>query len=183
MSTEMLLILAVLVVGILAAIGLIVLNRSNDENELTAENEESEFIMAPYGELKKILAEATPVGMSRKELSMTPEDIVELVDVLEGEVTNGGFDQFFFNYSGDYAIESIQALKEIGANHTAELVQLACDRFPQGLPPIDISDRRTLLLESVSPDSDTFDDLDSRFYKYEDPLFDLIEKYKEKHSL
>lgn len=183
MSTELVLLLTVTIVGFLAAIAYIAFNRWFDERERKNETDQSEFMIAPYGELRQKLAAVTPLGLPRKDLAMTAEDIVELVDRLDAEVNNGGFDQFFFNSSGDHAIETIQALKHVGAIRTAELVQLACDRFPQGSPPAEISTRRTLMLESVSPDADAFEDLDSRFYEYDEPLLDLIDTFKEKNSL
>lgn len=39
------------------------------------------------------------------------------------------------------------------------------------------------MLESVSPGADAFDDLDGRFYEYEEHIFELVDAYKEKHSL
>ncbi len=183
MSTELLLVLTVIFLGILGAIVILAFDRWIDQREHALETDESEFMIAPYGELRKRLAELTPLEVPRKELAMTPADIVELADRLDAEVNNGGFDQFLFNSSGDYAIETIEALTHIGAIATADLVRIACKRFPRGSPPADIATRRTLMLESVSPDADTFEDLDRRFYEYDEPLLDLIDEYKEKHSL
>ena len=53
---------------------------------------------------------------------------------LEAQVNNGGFDQFFYNRSGDRAQESIAALEEIGAQKTTTLLKLACNRFPKKAP-------------------------------------------------
>jgi hypothetical protein len=50
--------------------------------------------------------------------------------MLEGQVNNGGFDQFFFNSSGDYAHEILTAYREIKAYNTVELIKNAIDLFP-----------------------------------------------------
>jgi hypothetical protein len=181
-GTKALLLLTVIIAGILVAISIIAFNRWADKQQADAKNKDLEGFIGPYGELRQRLAAVTPLGGERQELAMTPSDIVALVEGVEGEVNNGGFDQFFFNSSGDYAKETIDALKQIGAHQTAEIVQRACERFPLGSPPTDISLRRTLMLESVSPDADAFIDLDERFYSYEEPISDLLEIYKEKHS-
>jgi hypothetical protein len=41
--------------------------------------------------------------------------IEELVSNLEAEINNGGFDQYFFNSTGDRTAETIRALELIGA--------------------------------------------------------------------
>ena len=57
-----------------------------------------------YGELLEKLTE--------------PEKTIYLCQVLEGEINNGGFGQFFYNSSGDFANETLSALKEISAMRT-----------------------------------------------------------------
>ena len=49
---------------------------------------------------------------------------------LEREVNNGGFNQYFWNSSGDFAHETIASLNLIGASHTAKILQQAIDQFP-----------------------------------------------------
>ena len=48
------------------------------------------------------------------------EQTFRLVWELEGEVNNGGFEQHFFNSSGDIARLAPDALREIGAAATAD---------------------------------------------------------------
>ncbi len=103
--------------------------------------------------------------------------IKELIDDLEAEINNGGFEQFFFNSAGDYTEETIQALVKIGANHTADIVNKAASKFPDGMPPKD-RDNRQELLEEVSPESDAFEELDEEFLAYEDDLASLASSCK-----
>lgn len=103
--------------------------------------------------------------------------IQQLVDDLEAEINNGGFDQFFFNSTGDFTEETIQALSTIGAFHTAEIVKKAASLFPGGMPPQD-QDSRQELLEEISPNSDAFEEFDDAFLAYEDDLATLILSYK-----
>lgn len=102
----------------------------------------------------------------------------ELINELEAEVNNGGFDQFFFNSAGDNTEETIQALKVIGANHTAGIVQLAASKFPSGMPPIDRFKRQGEL-QVISPESDLFEDLDEAFLEYRDDLASLVDGYEQ----
>jgi len=101
----------------------------------------------------------------------------ELIRDLEAEINNGGFDQFFFNSSGDKTAETIAALEVIGASHTAGIVRNAAARFPGGMPPTDRDERQNLLAGSVSPDSDAFEDEDAAFLEYRDDLESLAAAY------
>ncbi len=100
-----------------------------------------------------------------------------LIEALEAEINNGGFDQFFFNSAGDRTKETIDALNAIGAAHTAAIVRAAAGKFPGGLPPQDRDERQALLLEQVSPDSDAFGDEDAAFLEYRDDLGALVSRY------
>jgi hypothetical protein len=111
---------------------------------------------------------------------MTPAEVQRLVDDLEAEVNNGGFDQYFFNAAGDEAAAAIEALEAIGAGRTAAIVRSACARFPGGMPPADRDTRQALLTESVSPEGDAFEDDDDAFLNYEDDLAGLVAAYAER---
>jgi hypothetical protein len=107
---------------------------------------------------------------------MDPTEVATLIDELEGEVNNGGFDQYFYNSAGDNTAEAIQALEEIGALKMADIVRRAASRFPGGMPPKERFARQDVLL-SYSPDSKAFYDLDDEFYAYPDNLSELLKKY------
>ena len=105
---------------------------------------------------------------------MERDSIRQLIGDLEREVNNGGFDQFFFNPPGGNAPGTIEALEAVGAHKTAAIVRRACARFPGGMPPPERIKRQKLLLSTVSPDSDGFEDDDDAFYEYEDDLKGLV---------
>jgi len=100
-----------------------------------------------------------------------------LVEALQAEVNNGGFEQFFFNSAGDRTRETIEALSAIGAHHTASIVRRAAAKFPGGLPPEDRFARQRLLLDRVSPDSDAFSEEDAAFLEHREDLEALVSKY------
>jgi hypothetical protein len=108
---------------------------------------------------------------------LTPEEARRLIDRLEAEVNNGGFDQYFFNSSGDEASAVIEALETVGASKTARIVRKACARFPGGMPPSDRNERQDAL-ERVSPGSQAFDREDRAFLRYEDDLAKLVAAYQ-----
>jgi len=108
---------------------------------------------------------------------MSPDEVVDLIDALEGEVNNGGFDQYFYNSAGDKTAETIQALEIIGALKMADIVRRAAKKFPGAMPSNNRFERQHVLLAS-DPKAIAFRDLDEEFYDYPDNLAELLKKYK-----
>lgn len=92
---------------------------------------------------------------------------------LEREINNGGFNQFFFNSSGDFAHETISSLRTIGADKTADILQNAIDQFPGSAVPNDRVKRQEVLEQIEDTANEVWEQLDQAFYKYEDNLNDL----------
>jgi hypothetical protein len=95
---------------------------------------------------------------------------------LESEVNNGGIHQFFSNSTGEYVAETIQALVEIGATKTDELLKRAVSiGFPSAYPD-DAGEYETSVadFDDVAGELDV---LDQEFFKYAEPLAELVNKY------
>jgi hypothetical protein len=120
--------------------------------------------------LDEDLARLCEWGDAMERLSK-PQQYFRLNQNLEREVNNGGFDQYFFNSSGDFAHETLVALDAIQAPITSSLLSQAMSEFPGGLVPKDTDARRSLMLE-LWPDSSNpvWEALDERFCKYEENL-------------
>jgi Domain of unknown function (DUF4375) len=108
---------------------------------------------------------------------MKREEVARLVELLEGEINNGGFHQFFYNSPGNETAKMIEALKKIGACKAANIVERAAAMFPGGMPPTDRTKRQDLLLEQVDPQIKIFEKLNQEFFSYPDDLQGLLEKY------
>jgi len=63
-----------------------------------------------------------------------PERDLRLAMTLHGEVSSGGFHSFFWNSSGDQALEIHEALKRIGAVSILPLYEKALAAFPDSKP-------------------------------------------------
>jgi hypothetical protein len=87
--------------------------------------------------------------------------LVYFAQVLDGEVMNGGFRQFFANGSGRYAHEALFALRELGAPRAVELLRRAIAQFPGERVPQDHAERNRLL-ETL--DAAGMDALDTEYY-------------------
>lgn len=111
-----------------------------------------------------------------------PERVFYITQALEMEVNNGGFSQFFYNSSGDFANELVSAFTTIGALHTVPICEKALSAFGCEIPA-DRDAREDMLDET---DCDAVDEIlnecDEAFYAYEDDLDALNYAYVIKHS-
>ena len=96
---------------------------------------------------------------------------------LEREVNNGGFNQYFYNSSGDFAHETIKSLKLIGADKTADKLQKAIDQFPDKTVPKDRTERQVILEKIEEKSNEIWEELDQKFFVYEDDLNTLNIEY------
>jgi hypothetical protein len=110
-----------------------------------------------------------------------PEQVFCSIWELESQVNNGGFDQYYFNSSGDTAFAVESALRTIGAHHCADIVRRANSMFEGGAPPRDRLARQAAW-DAISDDSkDRLDDLDHEFFQYPDDLTSLLYDYVVSH--
>jgi hypothetical protein len=120
---------------------------------------------------------ATKYEIDKGYKSLTPiGKLLYNVFWIEGEVNNGGFNQYFYNSSGDHTMDAIEGLNNIGATQTKELLQSAIDKFPNSIVPTN-RDERIKALENIDPDNSVFNDLNSRFYDLEEDIADLTIQY------
>ncbi|MFN7941614.1 MAG: DUF4375 domain-containing protein [Thermoanaerobaculia bacterium] len=88
--------------------------------------------------------------------------------VLSGEVGNGGFDQYFFNTSGDQATLAPAALRAVGAADAAALAEQANMLFGAAGPPADRA-KRWAAMDTIPESTRTrWTELDEQFYKISD---------------
>ena len=96
--------------------------------------------------------------------------------LLEMEVNNGGFHQFFNNSTGYFVPETIMALKQIGADSTAAILEKAIViAYPNGFPTDRSQHEEALRFDDAV--FDELDEVDTAFYRYEDDLTSLVNDY------
>lgn len=103
---------------------------------------------------------------------------------LEGDVNNGGFDQYYFNSSGDLAFYAPAALRRIGAHQMAKITADANKLFgPKG--PARNPDEREDQLLTIAPngsESKPWDELDRAFQSYPDDISVLLTAFLQVHG-
>jgi len=108
------------------------------------------------------------------------EKLIYCIWWLEGEVNNGGFHQFFWNSAGNYTKDTLKYLLAIDAKHTAELLRKASQIAFGGEAPADGNKRQDLLEIDEEEKMDKLNLLDNDFYKYQDDITGLVNKYLSK---
>lgn len=110
-----------------------------------------------------------------------PQKVFAAIWVLEAEVNNRGFSQYFENQSCETAGYATKALETIGALQTADICKraIAC-AFPEGLPPNP---------DAISSTANKFSDitrealgsLDQEFFSYPHDLTELLFAFVTQH--
>jgi hypothetical protein len=101
---------------------------------------------------------------------------------LEREVNNGGFHQYFYNSSGDFAGKTVDGLIKIGAVKTASILRNAIEKFPGKVVPEDNSRRIALLSQIEKGGENIWEEIDEAFLKYEEDLNALNYQFIQKNK-
>lgn len=110
-----------------------------------------------------------------------PERYVYAVQALSREVNNGGFEQFFYNSSGQLAFDVVPALVAMGSKENLSIATQALERFGK---PESLSDAsRWEHLDKITRSGETrlWDDLDEAFYENPEDIEGMILGYIESH--
>ena len=115
-------------------------------------------------------------------LAQSPnQQVFSTIWCLEGQVNNGGFQQYFYNSSSETVPFLLNALNEIGATKTAQICQAALEcAFPLGLPsdPDVISEMAAHFSEAVEAQLELFD---KQFFTYPEDLTELLFQFVQNH--
>lgn len=130
----------------------------------------TDFVIA----LNQYIVEKCQYGDNISVLS-EPERVFYVGQILEMEVNNGGFSQYFFNSSGDFANEIVSAFTKIGAVKTAEICKKAVSIY-DGEVPADRDEREDVFIDDEEL-SAVLEECDDAFFKYEEPLTQLNCEY------
>lgn len=141
----------------------------------------SDDINSSVIELDNFIGELCSYGDEMEKLTESQKQFY-YNQCLEREINNGGFNQYFFNSSGDFAHLTVQSLQTIGANKTADVLQKAIDQFPAQKVPQDRTVRQNILEKIQEAADPIWEDLDQKFYTYEDDLNTLNIQFIRNHK-
>jgi hypothetical protein len=145
-----------------------------DGVDVTPEDEALEALrQAFYGRYVKIVSNADTDRFPELEEAARH---IYAIGLLQGEVCDGGFSQYFWNTDGQLAAATLEILKRIGAKECVSLLHRAIKLY--GPPPTDDLDEWYDRLEKVESEHQaTLEDLDGGFYESVDDLPVLVMKY------
>lgn len=112
-----------------------------------------------------------------------PQKTLLFVENVEREVNNGGFNQFYWNSSGDFAHETQNALMTIEANQMADIVNKANSVWPDQRVPKNRTQRQEIQQEIEEKANPTWEECDQEFYRYPDNIADLLIIYVKKNQV
>ena len=139
-----------------------------DFDDIWSIENKNDFLIAMNGWLCK----KSNYGEDIEKLSES-EKVFYFVFQLEGEVNNGGFSQFFYNSSGDFANETANALHEIGAYKMEEIYKTAIAALG-GAVPKNPDEWEIVLEAAITNEVDEFlSNCDTEFCMYPDNLVEL----------
>ncbi|MCT1400976.1 DMP19 family protein [Paenibacillus sp. p3-SID867] len=104
------------------------------------------------------------------------EQVIFCMMGLEGEVNNGGFDQFFLNSSSKYKVETLDSLRRINASYTASLLEEAIRVVEDPNLQGEKDD------ENTDIQSERLNVLDDKFYEYKEDLLELQLNFIKEHK-
>lgn len=120
-------------------------------------------------ELNTLLGKKCAWGDHMDALTL-PERTVYITLTTEGDIMNGGFDQYINNSTGNFSNEIVEAFTRIGAVQTAAICQKALSVFGQKLP-VDWAERQILLEEICTDDIyNMLEECDDAFYERPEDL-------------
>lgn len=102
------------------------------------------------------------------------EQHILAIEILNGEVNNGGFTQYYFNSSGDHWIDALAGLDAIGAAKHKELMLRTLSFFPDKKTSTSRDDRSEQLAKIVRKKEDPFHEEDSAWYKLKEENLDKL---------
>ena len=101
------------------------------------------------------------------------ETYVLAVEGLEREVNNGGYGQFFFNSSNEYAGSIVSALRAIGCPKTADITQQAIAALGiQGEPTREAME--AVILSENDAVKQRLGECDERYFANDEPIADRL---------
>ncbi len=106
-----------------------------------------------------------------------PERVWYNIQVLLGQVGNGGLVSYFCESTVEHVFETIEDLQLLGATDIIRLLEKMCSLFPDGRPSDDIEERMEIIGSWDGKHDQLLDNLDNEFFKNDDELERVLVEY------
>lgn len=148
---------------------------------------EIDFALKQENDIDKIELVGTVLWNKAKEkghftkLSEAEQTFV-FIDIFESEINNSGLFGFFYNSSGEYAHQVLQAFQTVKSYHSASIIDKAIRVFKILPVATDIITRRQYIQEMKQADLDIWSDLEFKLIASKDPIIMLLINYIALHK-
>lgn len=117
--------------------------------------------------------------------SLTPDERIWFtIEALIGQVDNGGLISHYYNGGADHNKETIEDLHSLGFDDIVDLLKQINKLFPNGQPPINLSERNDVISNWNDAAIDALlDTLDNKFYSREKYIEDALVLHIENKGL
>jgi hypothetical protein len=122
------------------------------------------------------------LARGKSELSAEEAEVLG-VWMLDAEVNNGGFDQYFWNTAGDLISEAIEGLENIGADDLASIAESALAELPDDYMAGSRERRRQQLDELQASPGSRLSGYDTTYYNSKDDPICLLAAYMRENGL
>lgn len=102
---------------------------------------------------------------------------VHMFLLYQGDVGNGGHQQFFLNPAGDFVCELQESLHRLGLGEVLRILLDAISVFSKGSVPRNAAERKTVISQITQADLHRWDRLDREFYAIEKECWQQILNY------
>ncbi len=104
------------------------------------------------------------------------------IDIFESEINNEGLYGFFYNTSGEFSHEVLQAFITIKAKETADILDKALRQFPELPVPKDIISRRQFMGKLQIEDLELWSNLELDLVNSKEDIVNLTIDYIKLHK-
>ncbi len=104
------------------------------------------------------------------------------IDIFESEINNEGLYGFFYNASGEFSHEVLQAFIAINANESSSILDKALRLFPELPVPKDIISRRQFMEKLTIEDLELWSNLELDLVNSKEDIVDLTIAYIRLHK-
>jgi hypothetical protein len=112
-----------------------------------------------------------------------PERVWYNIQVLMGQVGNGGLVSYFCEGTVEPVFETIEDLRLLGATDVIPLLEKMCSLFPDGRPSMDIEEREEIIGNWHGKHDQLLEDLDNDFFKKDAELERVLVEYIIRNNL